>query len=154
MVKLLGTLAVVVATIASGAQASAADAPKPPVKVPATARWIGVSRQHIGVKQPTFQVIHSPPRVRRIAAMINALAPHTEPENYGDFCDFPIMPGAPVPPWVLVRIRFRAHRGSPLLAEAKLRMPESWCEPMVLKVPGSPRVLLEDGATVVESLHH
>jgi hypothetical protein len=153
MMKLLGTLAVA-ATIASGAQASAADAPKPPVEVPATARWLTVSRQHVGEKKLTFQVVRSAPKVRRIARMIDSLAPHREPVTYWSPCDLPIVPGGSTPPWVLVRMRFRAHQGAPLLAEAKLRMPQSWCEPMSLKVPGSPRVLLEDGGTVVERLHH
>jgi hypothetical protein len=154
MMKLLGTLAMVVATIAFGAPASAAEAPKSPVKVPATAQWLGVSRQ-LGGKTPTFQIIRSAQKVRRIARTIDAAAPYDPPETYWDPCeDIPRFPGEQRPRRVEVRMKFRAYKGAPLLAEATMRMPPRSCEPMSLKVPGSPRVLLEEGVTVVERLHH
>jgi hypothetical protein len=121
-------------------------------KVPAAARFLEVSRR-IGRGRPTFQLIRSPRRVRRIAHAIDTLPANQPVETYFNPCEGLGVPGERRPRRVEVRMKFRAHKAGPLLAEATMSMPERWCEPFSLRLPGAgPGSLFEAGGRVVEML--
>jgi hypothetical protein len=108
-------------------------------KVPAAARIIDVSRTIAG--RTRWQEIREPGRVRRIAHVIDQL-PAAQPEiNYG--CG--VVPSTVT--HTKVRIRFKARKGGPVLAEAAQRVPLGACESMRFTVAGDPHTFEFDGGT-------